>query len=57
MKLYGRKVTVKEAFELALEDRDFYGESGGGVTVSGGEPLAQKEFTLALLREIGRAHV
>ena len=57
MKLYGRKVTVKEAFELALEDRDFYEESGGGVTVSGGEPLAQKEFTLALLRELKREKI
>ena len=49
MKLYGRPVTVEEACDLALEDRDFYEESGGGVTVSGGEPLVQKEFTLALL--------
>ena len=57
MKLYGRKVTVKEAFGLALEDRDFYEESGGGVTVSGGEPLAQKEFTLALLRELKKEKI
>jgi len=31
-------------------DIAFYDESGGGVTLSGGEPLAQREFTLALLR-------
>ena len=52
MKRYGRKTTVAEALQLALEDRDFYEESGGGITVSGGEPLMQKEFTLALLREV-----
>ena len=52
MKLYGKTVTVEEALALALEDRDFYEESGGGITVSGGEPLIQKEFTLALLKVV-----
>lgn len=32
-----------------LADRAFYQESGGGVTLSGGEPLVQRDFTLALL--------
>lgn len=49
MKLYGKETTVQEALELALEDIDFYKESGGGVTLSGGEPLTQSEFTFALL--------
>ena len=51
MKLYGRKVTVKEAFELALEDRDFYEESGGGVTISGGEPTIHPQLP-ELIRRI-----
>lgn len=50
MKLYGRKVSLEEALAIALEDRDFYTQSGGGITVSGGEPLMQKIFTLALLK-------
>lgn len=54
MKQYGKVMTVEEALSLALEDRDFYEESGGGVTVSGGEPLVQKEFTLALLKAVKR---
>ena len=49
LKLYGRRTTVKEALRLALEDRSFYEESGGGVTLSGGEPLVQPEFTQAFL--------
>ena len=52
IKLYGRAVSVDEAFALALEDRDFYENSGGGVTISGGEPLMQKEFTLELFRRL-----
>lgn len=49
LKLYGHKVTVEEALALALEDRMFYGETGG-VTLSGGEPMLQKEFVLHFLK-------
>ena len=38
--------------ERVLRDRPFYKSSGGGVTVSGGEALAQPEFTLALLKAL-----
>ena len=34
-------------------DKLFYERSGGGITLSGGEPLAQFEFTAALLRAAG----
>ena len=37
-----------------LQDRVFYDQSGGGVTFSGGEPLLQPEFLLALLEECRR---
>ncbi len=40
---------VEEVFEEVARDRVFYDASGGGVTVSGGEPLLQAEFTAALL--------
>lgn len=46
----GKYMTVEEAASVVEEDRLFYQNSGGGVTVSGGEPLAQTEFTLGLLR-------
>jgi pyruvate formate lyase activating enzyme len=45
----GRRATVDEVLREVLADRAFYRESGGGVTLSGGEPLVQREFTLALL--------
>jgi len=45
----GRKVTVAEVVAEVLRDRAVYEESGGGVTFSGGEPLAQPAFLLAAL--------
>jgi pyruvate formate lyase activating enzyme len=47
--LVGRETTVDAVMEEVLRDRVFYDESGGGVTFSGGEPLAQPEFLHALL--------
>ena len=52
--MHGRKVTVAEVIEEVEKDRPFYDNSGGGMTLSGGEPLAQPEFALALLREARR---
>lgn len=45
----GKRMTVDEVMEEVLKDRDFYEESGGGITLSGGEVLAQPEFADALL--------
>jgi pyruvate formate lyase activating enzyme len=42
-------MTVKEVLAEVSKDRVFYDESGGGVTVSGGEPLMQAAFVEALL--------
>lgn len=41
---YGQRLTPSEALTLLCEDRIFYDESGGGVTISGGEPLLQADF-------------
>lgn len=45
----GFDMSVAGVVERVEADRDFYRNSGGGVTLSGGEPLAQPEFLLALL--------
>lgn len=50
LKLYGRIMEPEEAARLLLEDKDFYAQSGGGVTFSGGEPLLQSAFLAALMR-------
>ncbi len=49
----GREITVEEAVRELARDRVFFDESGGGVTFSGGEPLAQPDFLLALLDACG----
>ena len=47
--LVGRWMTVEEVLEQVLKDEVFYEESGGGITISGGEPLQQAGFVGALL--------
>jgi pyruvate formate lyase activating enzyme len=46
----GRDMTVGDLIAILRRDRRFYDHSGGGVTLSGGEPLMQCEFATALLR-------
>ena len=46
----GRPMTADQVLAELERDRMFYDESGGGVTFSGGEPLAQPEFLLELLK-------
>lgn len=46
---YGRRMKVSEVMEIVCRDRVFYQKSGGGVTISGGEPLTQPAFTKALI--------
>lgn len=50
----GRVITVEEVVEIVEKERVFFDESGGGVTFSGGEPLYQPDFLIALLDEFGR---
>ena len=48
--LTGKVMTVDEVVSDILQDRAFYETSGGGVTLSGGEPVLQPNFTHALLQ-------
>jgi pyruvate formate lyase activating enzyme len=47
--IIGRRMTAAEVMADVRKDVVFYDQSGGGVTFSGGEPLMQPEFLLALL--------
>ncbi len=48
----GTDYGVEELAEKVSKDMPFYEQSGGGVTISGGEALSQPEFTLALLKAL-----
>lgn len=48
--MVGQEMTVAQVMEEIERDLPFYDQSGGGVTFSGGEPLLQRDFLLALLR-------
>lgn len=52
--LVGREMTVAQVMAEIERDVPFYDQSGGGVTFSGGEPLAQLDFLLAALRACKR---
>ena len=50
LEIIGRQWTPEELFAEVDKDTVFYETSGGGVTISGGEPMAQADFVLALAR-------
>ena len=51
LELVGRDVRVAEVLDEVVRDAEFYRNSGGGMTLSGGEPLLQIDFAEALLAE------
>lgn len=52
LRIYGRTVTIDELMPTLLADRPFFEESGGGITLSGGECLLQADFCTALLKAL-----
>ncbi|MFD1419794.1 glycyl-radical enzyme activating protein [Lactiplantibacillus songbeiensis] len=55
--IVGDYMTVDEIMKVILQDRDFYEESGGGVTFSGGEVLFQAPFAIELAKAIKKAGI
>ena len=49
LEMVGKMISVKEAYEALNRDRIYYNNSGGGITISGGEPLVQPKFVKNLL--------
>jgi len=49
--------TVQEVMEIVEKDKKFYDSSGGGLTISGGEPFSQFNFTLELLNQAKQAGI
>ena len=49
IEMIGEQKTAREVMDVVIRDKPFYDNSGGGVTLSGGEPLYQPEFAEAIL--------
>jgi len=48
---FGNLMSIDEVLKVVEDESIFYSRSGGGLTLSGGEPFMQAEFTLELLKE------
>lgn len=55
--LYGKPMSTDEVFDAVNRDKMFYQASGGGVTVSGGEPLLQSQFVCNLFEKCRQAGI
>jgi pyruvate formate lyase activating enzyme len=54
---YGDTMSVAQIINKVEEDGMFYARSGGGLTLSGGEPMHQAEFAVGILREAKRRRI
>lgn len=54
LEVIGKEMTVGDVMSEVLKDVPFYETSNGGMTISGGEPMAQFQFTKALLEDAKR---
>ncbi len=57
LEMIGRTMSVKDVLEEVMRDAPFFETSNGGMTISGGEPLAQFEFTHDLLKKARSAGI
>ncbi len=57
LSIFGRKATPKDILPELLADKKFFDYSGGGVTISGGEPLMQPDFAAELFALLQKAGV
>lgn len=51
LELVGKEMTADEVITEVMKDKAFYDNSGGGITLSGGEPMAQFDFSFELLKK------
>lgn len=51
LEVCGEKKSADDVIKEVLKDKEFYKNSGGGVTLSGGEPLMQYDFSLEILKK------
>lgn len=55
LQLVGYEISAQQIMDTVLRDKAYYNATGGGITISGGEPTMQPEFLLELL-SLSREH-
>lgn len=53
----GKEISVENVVDVLIEDKAFYDQSGGGITISGGDPLYQFDFSLEILKACKRENI
>ena len=51
LSINGQELTIDEVYQFIAEDKEYYDATGGGVTLSGGEPLLQIDFAGELAKK------
>lgn len=57
LEVFGKQTSVEDVIKAVEKDSVFYARSGGGLTLSGGEPLMQAEFITEILKEAKRRRI
>lgn len=53
----GKEVSLENVVDILMEDKAFYSQSGGGITISGGDPLYQFDFSLEILKACKKENI
>jgi glycyl-radical enzyme activating protein len=51
LRIYGYEADSEDIMQQVVRDKEYFDNSGGGLTISGGDPLFQPEFTIELLKK------
>ena len=57
LRMVGKQMSVEEVVAQVQRDRDYYRKSGGGITLSGGEPFLQEEFAIGILKNCYKRNI
>ena len=55
--IFGRDIEIEELFNEIIKDKEYYLKSGGGLTLSGGEPLLQSQNLVPLLKKVKKNNI